>query len=93
MGLQMIDSGQRKAGRPTHGLGQIDAHQKRSHQTGAAGYGQAVQIVETDAGCFQGFPDHRHDRLDMTAGCQFRNHAAVLAVKIDLGIDHARQDI
>lgn len=67
------------------------ADEQRADQARRVGDGDGVDIVPGAISVRQGFFDDRVNDLQMAAGGDFRDDAAVFGVDVDLGIDHIRK--
>ena len=89
MCLHMVDRDQRFVPGKAKTLGGADAHQQAADQPRRMGDGNGLQIGAADGGAIQGFGHHGVERLDVRPGGNFRHHAAVFGVQIDLRGNHA----
>ncbi len=69
-----------------------NAHQKRANQAWALRYPDGTEIGEIQTGLGEGLADDRNDLPKVFARGEFRNHAAVFSVDVNLGSDDARKD-
>jgi len=82
--LKMIHPDQWLAGRKRHSLGELDAHKQRAHQPRSDRDGDSIQLRGLNTRLFQRGIDDRRDVSEMVAGGQFRHHAAVRLMHLDL---------
>ena len=73
------------------GTGGERTDEQRADQAGRVGDGDGVDIVPGAISIRQSFFDDRVNNLQMAAGGNFRDDAAVFSMDIDLGIDHIRK--
>ena len=73
------------------GAGGESTDEQRADQAGRVGDGDGVDVVPGAISVRQGFFDDRVNNLQMAAGGDFRDDAAVFGVDVDLGIDHIRK--
>lgn len=66
--------------------------QERTDQTRTFGHGDCADSVEGDTGALERFSNHRHDRAEMLAGSEFRDHAAVFCVGLELRRHHRTEN-
>ena len=75
--FEMVDGNQRLVEGEGQSLGVADAHKQRSGKAGSLGDRDRIDRVESLVGLSQRLTDDRHDRPQMLARRQLRNHAAV----------------
>ena len=73
------------------GAGGKSADEQRADQTGRVGNSDGVDVVPCAIGIRQSFFDDRVNNLQMAAGGNFWDDAAVFGMDVDLGIDHIRK--
>ena len=69
------------------------SHQERTDEAGALGHADGIDVREIEARLEKRFADDGNDLAQVFARGEFGNHAAVLAVNIELRGDDARQNI
>ncbi len=88
--FDMVDGDERQIAGKAQGLGVGDADQERANQAGACGDGDGGEIVEAHAGFFEAEANHGDNGAQVFARSQLRDHAAVFAVRGQLGRNHRR---
>ena len=86
--FDMVYAHQRQLFRIADGFRLGHAHQQRAHQPRAIGDADGVQIVQSHICRSQCFFNDLIDALDMLPGRDFRNHAAIEGMQINLGGNH-----
>ncbi len=91
--LEMIDGDQRLAGREREAL----AGKKRDHdaadQAGPGGGGDSIDIANRNAGLAEDVADQRRQNLDVRAGGDFGNNAAIRLMSRSLADDFLGKDV
>lgn len=91
MRLDMVYFVKRLVVNDGEGAGGESTDEQRADQAGRVGNGDGVDIVPGAISIRQGFFDDRVNDLQMAAGGNLRDDAAVFSVDVDLGIDHIRK--
>ena len=91
MRLDMVYLVERLIANDSEGAGGEGADEQRADQAGRVGDGDGVDVVPGAISVRQGFFDDRVNDLQMAAGGDFRDDAAVFGMDVDLGIDHIRK--
>ena len=91
MPFQVMHPQGRHAPGKGEGPGQSGARQQGPDQTGARGIGDAVDLPRQRAGTAQDLPHQRQQPLHVVTRGQFRHHAPVEAVQLDLAENGVRQ--
>jgi hydroxymethylbilane synthase len=92
MALEMIYRQQRLAGGAGKRLGRHQSDDQAADQAGPGGRGDCIDIVERHLGSMERLFHQPIQGLDMGAGGDFRHHAAIGAVFLELGKHHVRKD-
>ena len=87
MALDVVDGNQRLFRRVGQPLRPAHAGEQRAHQPRAVGHGHRVDVVQRQARLPQRLIQKRVDGLHVHARCDFRHHAAVQRVHVDLSGD------
>ena len=90
--FEMIHGDQRLVEGEGQRLGISDSDQQGARQPRPLGHRQRVNRLIGLPGIGQSFANHRHNRLQMLARSQLRNHAAIRLVRGDLREDDIRDD-
>ena len=91
MPLDVIDAEERNPQGSGKALGVSDAHQERPYEPRAAGHADSTKVAVTDVGSAERFAHYGNDRSQVLAGCQFRHHASIGAMDIELRGDDVRE--
>ncbi len=89
MPLEMIHPDERFAERHREHFAVGDANEERANQARAARDGNRIHITQLNARLPDRLAHHRHDLPQVLARGEFRHHAAIFSVDIDLRRDHA----
>jgi len=84
--FHVVHADRRDAQRPGHGPGGGSTHQQGADQAGAGGIGHPAQVRRSQPGLGQGLAHQRQQLAHMVATGQFRHHAAVVGMQLDLAV-------
>ena len=84
MAFHVIDAVEGLPGGGGEAFGVSESNVERGSQAGAAGGSEGVDLVEGDSGVDDRVLDQGADALGLVAAGDFRDHAAILSVDLDL---------
>jgi len=91
--LQVVDADQRQPLPEGQPFGEVDADEQAAGQAGAARHGDGVEGVVAEGGFLHRLADDRADDLDVGAGGDLREDAAVRRMQVNLGGDDIGDDV
>ena len=88
MSLYMVHRNQRKLSRITNGLCLCYAHQKGTYKSRAIGYPNGIKIIPGYLCFLHRLCNYLIYFLNMLSGCNFRHHASIQGMEINLRRNH-----
>ena len=65
--------------------------EQRASQSGSAGVGDGVEVLQFESGSRESLPDQRQQAPDVVSGSEFRHHAAIFPMHFRLRIKRVAQ--
>ena len=91
MAFQVVHTHHRLADGGRDGTCHASPHQQGTRQAGTSGVGHHIHVRQHQPGRLDDLTRQRQNALNVVTACQFRHHAAVSLVHVDLAVQGMRQ--